>query len=65
MEVTKAPILKTPFIEKCDKCENKMNPTVYTYNNHLYLCRDCFQYMDNLDDCIADNLERFLIGNVL
>lgn len=51
--------------DRCDKCEELMNPTIYTYNGHLHLCTDCFEIINDLDDITAENMERFLIGNVI
>lgn len=50
--------------QKCDLCEQKMNPTVRVYNNNTFLYAVCFHHMKNLPDIAAKSLERFLIGNV-
>lgn len=50
--------------QKCELCEQKMNPAVKIYNN-IRLCKACFHHMEKLPDVVAKSVERFLIGNVV
>lgn len=52
-------------LQKCELCEQKMNPTVKIYNNDTRLCKTCFHQMGKLPDIVAKSVERFLIGNVV
>ena len=52
-------------LQRCDLCEQKMNPTVKIYNNDTRLCKTCFDHMESLPEAIAKSVERFLIGNVV
>lgn len=52
-------------LQKCELCEQKMNPTVNIYNNNTRLCKACFHHMEKLPDIVAKSVERFLIGNVV
>jgi formylmethanofuran dehydrogenase subunit E len=52
-------------LQRCDLCEQKMNPTVKIYTNNTRLCKSCFDHMENLPEVVAKNVERFLIGNVV
>jgi hypothetical protein len=51
--------------QKCELCEQKMNPTVKIYNHNTRLCKACYQHMGNLPEIVAKSVERFLIGNVV
>jgi hypothetical protein len=51
--------------QKCELCEQKMNPTVKIYNKDTRLCKACFHHMEKLPDIVAKSVERFLIGNVV
>ncbi len=51
-------------LQKCELCEQKMNPTVNIYKN-IRLCKACFHHMDKLPEVVAKSVERFLIGNVV
>jgi hypothetical protein len=53
-----------PF-QRCELCEQKMNPTVQIYNNDTRLCKTCFDHMGSLPEVVAKSVERFLIGNVV
>jgi hypothetical protein len=52
-------------LQKCELCEQKMNPTVKIYNKDTHLCKVCFHHMERLPDIVAKSVERFLIGNVV
>jgi hypothetical protein len=52
-------------VQRCDLCEQKINPTVKIYNNDIRLCKACFGHMENLPEVVAKSVERFLIGNVV
>ncbi len=52
-------------LQKCELCEQKMNPTVKIYNNDTRLCKACFHHMEKAPDIVAKCVERFLIGNVV
>ncbi len=52
-------------LQKCELCEQKMNPTVKIYNNDTRLCKACFHHMEKLPEVVAKSVERFLIGNVV
>jgi hypothetical protein len=49
--------------ERCDLCEQKMNPTIRIYNDNTRLCGPCFHHMEKMPDILAKSVERFLIGN--
>jgi hypothetical protein len=51
-------------IPKCEMCERKANPTIHIYKSHQ-LCSACFHQMQILPEMVADNLSRFLLGNVV
>jgi hypothetical protein len=53
------------LVEKCELCEQKMNPTVKIFNNDTHLCKACFNHMENMPKVVAKCVERFLIGNVV
>jgi recombinational DNA repair protein (RecF pathway) len=55
----------TDALQKCDLCEQKMNPTVKIYNNDTRLCKTCFNHMENMPEVVGKCVERFLIGNVV
>ena len=52
-------------LQKCELCEQKMNPTAKIYKNHIHLCKACFHYMGGMPEIAAKRIERFLIGNVV
>jgi hypothetical protein len=55
----------TDTLQKCELCEQKMNPAVNIYNNNTRLCIGCFENMGNTPEVVANCMERFLIGNVV
>lgn len=55
----------TDALQKCELCEEKMNPTVKIYNHNTRLCKACFDHMENMPEVMAKCVERFLIGNVV
>lgn len=50
---------------QCTLCEQKMNPSVRIYNDHICLCSACYGRMQNLSEPAARSIERFLMGNVI
>jgi hypothetical protein len=52
-------------LQKCELCERKLNPSINIFNIHTCLCTACFQQMHTLPKIVANNLSRFLIGNVI
>ena len=52
-------------IQRCEMCEQKANPTIYVYKNDTQLCSACYHKMNILPEMVADNLSRFLLGNVI
>ncbi|MGD9006809.1 MAG: hypothetical protein PVG41_02750 [Desulfobacteraceae bacterium] len=53
------------LVEKCELCEQKMNPTVKIYNDDTRLCKTCFDHIENMPEVVAKCVERFLFGNVV
>jgi UV DNA damage repair endonuclease len=51
--------------QKCNLCEQKMNPTVNIYKEHHHLCKACYQRMQNIPEMVAKSVERWLNGNVV
>ncbi len=51
-------------LQKCDLCEQKINPAVKICNN-ICLCPACFHHIQKMPEIVAKNVERFLIGNVV
>ncbi len=62
MKSIEQPIDASP---KCERCEQKMNPTVKIYNDNIQLCKACFDHVEILPELVAKSVERFLIGNVV
>lgn len=50
---------------QCTLCEQKMNPSVRVYNDHICLRSACYCRMQNLSETAARSIERFLMGNVV
>jgi hypothetical protein len=50
----------------CDFCEEKVIDRLnHQTETGLFLCLDCFSYMEVLPGCIEETIERFLLGNVV
>lgn len=56
---------QTDARNKCELCNQKMNPTVKIYKNHTRLCKACFQHMEIMPSIVAKCVERLVVGNVL
>jgi hypothetical protein len=52
-------------LDKCELCEQRANPTLNVYKTHTCLCSACLHQIQILPDLVANNLSRFLIGNVI
>jgi hypothetical protein len=50
---------------KCDLCEQTMNPTIHIYKDRTFLCKACFGHMQQMPEPLVKSVERFLIGNVV
>jgi hypothetical protein len=51
--------------EKCDLCEQTMNPTIHIYKDWTFLCKACYGHMQQMPEPLAKSVERFLIGNAV
>jgi hypothetical protein len=51
--------------QKCELCEQTMNPTIHIYKEQTSLCRACFGHMQQLPEPLVKSVERFLMGNVV
>lgn len=56
---------RTGTLQTCELCGRKSNPHANIYKTHTLLCSTCYMQVEILPDLVADNLTRFLIGNVV
>lgn len=56
---------ETGALQKCELCEQKLNPHVKIYRTYTYLCPACYHQMEMLPELLETNVARFLIGNVV
>ena len=53
-------------VAACDYCEKRtIDSLIHQTETGLLLCPDCCHYMETLPRGIEEDLERFLIGNVV
>ncbi|MDM8526532.1 PilZ domain-containing protein, partial [Desulfococcaceae bacterium HSG8] len=54
------------IVNVCDKCGEKVAYNdIHKTDNFVFLCSNCFKYVDNLSDENKKRVEDYLIGNVI